>query len=120
MGGAKGPGIPISDRERIWSPYVRLRREQSMANEGSGIGLAVVRELAELHGGEAYVEATERGGSRFVVEVPMVRTASDDDRSLPPTARRDRARDRSRAPQSWASRARRRLLRGSDSPTGHS
>ena len=115
-----GPGIPLSDRERIWSPYVRLRREHSVANEGSGIGLAVVRELADLHGGEAFVETTERGGSRFVVEVPMVRDTSDDDRSLPSATRRDRARDRSRAPQSWASRARRQLLRGSDSSTRHS
>jgi len=99
---------------------VRLRREHSMANEGSGIGLAVVRELAELHGGEAYVEPTERGGSRFVVEVPMVRATSDDDRSLPPSTGRDGARDRSRAPHSWASRARRQLLPGADSSTGHS
>jgi len=66
----EGPGIPPMDRSRIWSPYVRLRREKSVAHEGSGIGLAVVRELTVLHRGEAYVEGAASGGARVVIELP--------------------------------------------------
>jgi signal transduction histidine kinase len=66
----QGPGIPLPDRTRVWSPYVRLRREKSAAYEGAGIGLAVVRELTALHGGEAYVEDASGGGARVVVALP--------------------------------------------------
>jgi signal transduction histidine kinase len=64
----EGPGVDPTDRERIWSPYVRLRREPA-ARGGSGIGLAVVRELAESLGGSAWVETAPGGGARFVVDL---------------------------------------------------
>lgn len=64
----EGPGIPPQDRERIWIPFVRVAREPERG--GSGIGLAVVRELTLLHGGTARAESTPRGGARFVVELP--------------------------------------------------
>jgi signal transduction histidine kinase len=63
-----GPGVPAGDRLRIWEPFVRLRSEDGVP--GSGIGLAVVRELVTAHGGECRVEAAPSGGSRFVVELP--------------------------------------------------
>jgi signal transduction histidine kinase len=63
----EGPGIPPPDRERVWNPYVRLRRERGAGRPGSGIGLSVVRELARSFGGSAWVEGGARGGSRFVV-----------------------------------------------------
>ncbi|HEU4563779.1 MAG TPA: HAMP domain-containing sensor histidine kinase, partial [Gemmatimonadaceae bacterium] len=65
----EGAGIPVPDRERIWHPFVRIARDQHAARAGSGIGLAVVRELVELHGGRAWVESGVGGGARFVVEV---------------------------------------------------
>jgi len=115
----EGPGIPASDRERVWSPYVRLRRESSVANEGSGIGLAVVRELAELHQGEAYAEDSPNGGARIVVEVPIAGAASSES-SAPSPSRRDRVREKAREPQGWVGRARRQLSRGGDSSAKHS
>ena len=48
-----------------------MRVERASARGGSGIGLAVVRELTLLHGGTARAEATAGGGSRFVVELPI-------------------------------------------------
>ena len=65
----EGPGVPIADRERIWAPFVRLTSARRGTN-GTGIGLAVVRDLTARHGGRAWVERAERGGARFVVELP--------------------------------------------------
>jgi signal transduction histidine kinase len=66
----EGPGIPEADRQRIWEPYWRLPRDVDSVRPGSGVGLAVVRSLARQYGGEAWVEAAPRSGSRFVVELP--------------------------------------------------
>jgi signal transduction histidine kinase len=66
-----GPGIPHSDRERVWERFWRLERDRGTAVAGSGIGLAVVRELAALHHGRTWVEDAESGGSRFVIELPV-------------------------------------------------
>ncbi len=65
-----GPGVPKSDREKIWDPYVRLSRETESAAGGSGIGLSIVRELVKLHEGKTWVEDAPGGGARFVVEFP--------------------------------------------------
>jgi signal transduction histidine kinase len=66
----EGPGIPEADRQRIWEPYWRLPRDVDSVRPGSGVGLAVVRSLAQQYGGEAWVEAAPGSGSRFVVELP--------------------------------------------------
>ncbi len=63
-----GPGIPPTDRERVWKPFVRLRRSDGVP--GSGIGLAVVRQLIGAHGGRAAIEEVRGGGARFVIELP--------------------------------------------------
>lgn len=68
----EGPGIPRAERERIWSGYYRLERERRSAIAGTGIGLAVVRELAALQGGRSWVENGDGRGARFVVEFPSV------------------------------------------------
>ncbi|MFL6244490.1 MAG: sensor histidine kinase [Thermoanaerobaculia bacterium] len=65
----EGPGIPFRQRKRVWRRYVRLDRERTRAIAGAGIGLAIVRELAALHGGRAWCEAGSRGGARFIVEL---------------------------------------------------
>ncbi|MGH7560971.1 MAG: sensor histidine kinase [Gemmatimonadales bacterium] len=66
----EGPGIPADERVRIWQPYVRLERDRNGAAGGSGLGLAVVAELARLAGGRAWVEDAPGRGARFVVELP--------------------------------------------------
>jgi signal transduction histidine kinase len=71
----EGPGVPIADRERIWEPFVRLTSGRRGANgAGTGIGLAVVRDLTLRHGGRAWVERVEHvgglAGARFVIELP--------------------------------------------------
>lgn len=49
----RGPGVPAHERERIFQPFVRLSDNPAEGASGAGIGLAIVRELARLHGGEA-------------------------------------------------------------------
>jgi len=83
----QGPGIPAPDRERVWDRFWRLERDRGSAVAGTGIGLAVVRELVALHGGRAWVEdapqgvgANGRKGVRFVIELPlMAQTAGSPD-----------------------------------------
>jgi signal transduction histidine kinase len=67
----QGPGIPHEDRQRVWEPYVRLNRPTESVTGGSGIGLAVVRELVTLHGGRTRAEGVPRGGARMVIELPL-------------------------------------------------
>ena len=62
-----GRGVPETDREAVFERYFRSAR--TAAAPGTGIGLAVVRQLAELHGGSAWVEDASPG-ARFVVRLP--------------------------------------------------
>jgi signal transduction histidine kinase len=57
----QGPGIPEMERERVWLPFYRLKREQDTAISGTGIGLAVVRELVEAMQGTCWVDARNVG-----------------------------------------------------------
>jgi len=71
----QGAGIPADERAKIWEPFQRLDRDANSAIAGSGIGLALVRNLAVAHGGRVYVEDGATGGSRFTVEIPCVSRA---------------------------------------------
>jgi two-component system, OmpR family, sensor histidine kinase RstB len=64
-----GPGIPEDERERIFEPFYRLIAARE-SGRGSGLGLALVREIARRHGGEAVCLAADGGGSRFRVNLP--------------------------------------------------
>jgi signal transduction histidine kinase len=66
----EGPGIAPADRERVWLPFYRLERDASSAVAGSGIGLAVVRDLVTLQGGRVRAEEAPGGGARIVLELP--------------------------------------------------
>ena len=83
----QGPGIPPGERQRIWRSFERLEHDRRSAVAGTGIGLAVVRELVALHGGSVRVEAGAREGARFVVELPLAggteRTATVEAEEVP-------------------------------------
>ena len=65
----RGPGVPEAERERIFEPFYRLRQSHE-TGRGSGLGLALVRQIARRHGGDAVCLAADGGGSRFRVELP--------------------------------------------------
>ena len=79
----QGPGIPPGDRERIWEPFWRSRRERTSGVAGTGIGLAVVRELCALHGGSAWLDEPDLPGARFVVELPGASVAAAEATAAP-------------------------------------
>lgn len=62
----QGPGVPERERALVFEPFHRLRREGG----GAGLGLAIVRDVARRHGGDARVEDAPGGGARFVVSWP--------------------------------------------------
>jgi two-component system, OmpR family, sensor kinase len=64
-----GDGIPESERERIFEPFYRPAGRAEAAG-GWGIGLALVRQIAELQGGSVRCEAADGGGAAFVVRLP--------------------------------------------------
>jgi two-component system phosphate regulon sensor histidine kinase PhoR len=77
----RGPGVPAEDRDRIFERFVRGSTARTSAGpiRGSGIGLSLVKHIAESHGGRAWVEnpeaasqadAPQGGGASFAIEIP--------------------------------------------------
>jgi signal transduction histidine kinase len=64
-----GPGVPVAERDLVWSPFQRGTHTGPVA--GSGIGLAIVRDVTTRHGGSAWIENGVAGGSTFVVTLPV-------------------------------------------------
>jgi len=71
----QGPGIPERDRDVIWQRYTRLDRDREGHKPGTGIGLAVVRELVAVHGGSVSVSDSPLGGAQFGVILPRSNAA---------------------------------------------
>ncbi len=66
-----GTGIPPAELPRLFDRFHRVDRAQGRTHEGSGIGLAMVQELARLHGGTVSVESEFRHGTIFTVTIPL-------------------------------------------------
>jgi signal transduction histidine kinase len=66
----QGSGIPSGSESIVFQPFVRLERDRNRAVAGSGLGLAVVRELVRGHTGRIRVEPVPGGGARFVIDLP--------------------------------------------------
>lgn len=62
----RGPGVPVALRERLFEPFVTGR------TQGTGLGLAVVRRVVELHGGRVTALSRTGGGSSFRIWLPPV------------------------------------------------
>ena len=63
-----GPGVPDAERERIFERFVRGGSRGSLP--GSGLGLSIVAETVQSHGGQVWCEDAPGGGARFRVELP--------------------------------------------------
>ena len=68
-----GPGIPPEERDKVFDRFFRGRAAGMRGGEeGSGLGLSLVREHVGLHGGRVWVEGGDAGGTRVVVRLPVV------------------------------------------------
>lgn len=73
-----GPGVPEESLERIFESFYRVDDSRTRAGEGSGIGLAVVKEIVKGHGGNVYAE--NRNGLTVVIKLPAVQQTVHGDR----------------------------------------
>lgn len=80
-----GPGIPVEHREAVFAPF---NRAPGSNGPGAGLGLAIVREVAERHAGRVRAEAGGSGGARLVFELPLAAEGELDARPLAAHGRR--------------------------------
>ncbi|MEU1205314.1 ATP-binding protein [Nocardia sp. NPDC005825] len=66
-----GPGIPRSERTRVFQRFVRLEDDRARISGGTGLGLAIVAEIVRAHKGSVRIEESPLGGARLVVELPL-------------------------------------------------
>lgn len=71
----QGPGVPPAERARVFEAYERLSRDQTSERTGTGLGLAVVGQIARVHGGRAWLEDAPGGGTRAALELPAAERA---------------------------------------------
>ena len=65
-----GPLIPPELREKIFEPFFQINKEERVKRSGSGIGLALVKSLVDLHKGEVFVDIAVEGLNSFVIILP--------------------------------------------------
>lgn len=70
----EGCGVPADERDLIFDAFQRGEGAVGTVVVGSGIGLAVVKEIVTAHHGRTWVEDAPSGGARFVVEIPALHT----------------------------------------------
>ncbi|WP_411076471.1 SpoIIE family protein phosphatase [Streptomyces sp. cmx-4-7] len=66
-----GIGVAAEEMPRLFERFHRIENARSRSNEGSGIGLALVKELVGMHGGTIAADSTEDAGTRFTIRVPF-------------------------------------------------
>jgi signal transduction histidine kinase len=66
----QGPGVPASERERIFSKYARGTAQPTAGERSTGLGLAIVRDIVALMNGRTWCENSPHGGAVFIVALP--------------------------------------------------
>jgi signal transduction histidine kinase len=66
-----GPGIPAEYHEKIFDRFVQLETGKERVRKGTGLGLPIVKNIVEQHGGKVWVESEEGKGSRFIFTLPL-------------------------------------------------
>lgn len=82
-----GPGLPVEEQDRVFDRFYRATSDGT--TPGTGIGLALAKDITELHGGHITVESTEGEGTEFIVWLPLGRDHLSDSqiRPVPSTPR---------------------------------
>jgi two-component system osmolarity sensor histidine kinase EnvZ len=66
-----GPGIPVERREDAFRPFYRLDESRNQNEANSGLGLAIARDIARVHGGDITLDKSPLGGLRATVSLPV-------------------------------------------------
>ncbi len=66
-----GIGIPKDQQEKIWQRFYQVDPSRSDESNGVGLGLSMVRQIAQLHGGTVTLDSVEGSGSTFVLHLPL-------------------------------------------------
>jgi signal transduction histidine kinase len=73
-----GEGIPAVALDRVFDRFYRVDRARSRSTGGAGLGLSIVRAVAEAHGGRVWAHSEPGRGTSMVVELPGLRSAGDE------------------------------------------
>lgn len=74
----EGPGIPEHEIPHIFKQFYRVRRDQQETAEGSGLGLTIVSNIVEMHGGRIDVESREGEGTAFRFHLPKQQCVNEE------------------------------------------
>jgi signal transduction histidine kinase len=66
----RGPGIPQAERAAVFEPFYRVEPSRNRESGGAGLGLTIVRQIVEGHGGKVAAEDRPGGGARLAVRLP--------------------------------------------------
>jgi signal transduction histidine kinase len=69
-----GPGIPPEERDAVFEPFYRLDPARGTETGGSGLGLALCRQIIETHGGTIVIADAPMGGARIEIRLPLSRS----------------------------------------------
>ena len=78
-----GAGISTEEQQFVFERFRRLRRPEHVRVKGSGLGLFVVKNVAQWHGGDALIESELGKGSTFIMQLPIVSPPSSKNRPAP-------------------------------------
>ena len=70
----RGSGVPRGCEGKVFEKFYRAHDALSSGIQGSGLGLTIARQIARAHGGDVTCEPRDRGGSCFVVRLPISTT----------------------------------------------
>lgn len=65
-----GPGIPVEQREQVFEPFFRVEESRNRDTGGIGLGMAIARTAIRAHGGEIYLEESQKGGLLARIYLP--------------------------------------------------
>ncbi|MBI1214812.1 MAG: HAMP domain-containing protein [Alphaproteobacteria bacterium] len=66
-----GPGVPQDLRDEVFRPFYRVEKSRNKKTGGVGLGLSIAQDIVHSHGGEIFMEDSNRGGVRVVMRLPF-------------------------------------------------